>query len=116
MNTSWLRMSASVLLLASGLIDIPYGWFFVAGYASYVWYAMGAVYIFTGGFLAMNLRPRAIELWALVYTLFLLSAWITGGYRDWAAYADKVVEILLAVNLITLIRNNWPSMMPKTSP
>jgi hypothetical protein len=93
--------------LTSGLIDIPYGWFYVAGYASYIWYLMGLVYILTAGSFALNLRFRFFQPWALGYTLFLLAAWVTGGYRDIAAYADKAVELVLAINLIILIRTTW---------
>lgn len=97
--------------MVSGLIDIPYGWYYVAGYASYIWYAMGIVYIITAGFFAMNLRHRFFQPWALAYTLFLLSAWVTGGYRDVVAYADKVVEAVLAINLVLLIRATWSPTM-----
>ena len=90
------------------MIDIPYGWFFVAGYASYVWYAMGMIYIITAGIVAVNMRHRLFQPWALAYTLFLLSAWVTGGYRDVVAFADKAIEAVLAINLILLIRT-WPS-------
>ena len=110
-----LRGTASILLLATGLIDIPYGWFYVAGYASYIWYAMGAVYIATAGVLAMNLRRRAFQPWALAYTLFLLSAWATGGSRDIVAYADKAIEVVLAINLVLLVRTAWPSTMIHSS-
>lgn len=104
-----LRWTAAILLLTTGLIDIPYGWFFVAGYASYVWYAMGVAYIVTSGILAMNLRGRIIQPWALAYALFLLSAWVTGGYRDVVAYVDKAIEVVLVINMVLLIRTTWPS-------
>jgi anaerobic selenocysteine-containing dehydrogenase len=106
-----LRWTAAILLLITGLIDIPYGWFFVAGYASYIWYAMGAVYTVTAGVFAMNLRHRIFQPWALAYTLFLLSAWVTGGYRDVVAYVDKAIEVALAINLLLLIRTTWPSTL-----
>jgi hypothetical protein len=106
-----LRWTSTILLIVSGLIDIPYGWFFVAGYASYIWYAMGIVYIITAGVFAMNLRHRLFQPWALAYTLFLLSAWVTGGYRDIVAYGDKAVEVILALNLVFLMRTTWPTKM-----
>ncbi|SRR6266567_1784164 len=110
-----LRWTAAILLLITGLIDVPYGWFFVAGYASYIWYAMGVVYIATAGVLAMNLRRRAFQPWALAYTLFLLSAWATGGSRDIVAYADKAIEVVLAINLVLLVRTTWPSTMIRST-
>jgi hypothetical protein len=103
-----LRWTSTILLLVGGLIDIPYGWFYVAGYASYIWYTMGIVYILTAGVFAMNLRHRLFQPWALAYTLFLLSAWVTGGYRDILAYADKAIEAVLVINLVFLIRTTWP--------
>jgi len=104
-----LKWTSSLLLGISGAIDIPYGWFFVAGYASYIWYVMGVVYIAIGGMFALNFRPKIIQPLALGFTLFLLSAWVTGGYRDLVAYADKAVEVLLVVNLFLLIQRTWPS-------
>ena len=104
-----LRETASILLLATGLIDIPYGWFYVAGFASYIWYAMGVIYVATAGLLMMNLRPRFFQTWALAYTLFLLSAWVTGGSRDVIAYVDKAVEVALAISLVSLVRVTWSS-------
>ena len=96
-----------MLLIVTGLIDIPYGWFYVAGYASYIWYAMGVVYLATAGILMMNLRPRFFQTWALGYTLFLLSAWAIGGSRDTVAIIDKAVEIVLTISLVSLVRATW---------
>ncbi len=104
-----IRWTASILLIATGLIDIPYGWFYVAGYASYIWYAMGVVYLATAGILMMNLRPRFFQTWALAYTLFLFSAWVTGGSRDLMAYADKAVEVALVISLVSLVRVTFSS-------
>lgn len=109
----FLRWTTSLLLIVTGLIDIPYGWFYVAGYASYVWYAMGVGYVLTAGVLLLNLRPRFFQVWALGYTLFLLSAWATGGSRDIVAIVDKAVEVALALGLAYLVRFTWSS---KTSP
>jgi hypothetical protein len=109
MTLEFLRWIASILLIATGLIDIPYGWFYVAGYASYVWYAMGVGYVVTAGVLVLNLKPRFFQVWALAYTLFLLSAWATGGSRDIVAIADKAVEVALVVTLAYLVRFTWSS-------
>lgn len=104
-----LRWAALLLLVVTGLIDIPYGWFYVAGYASYIWYAMGVVYVATAGALMLNLRPRFFQVWALAYTLFLLSAWATGGSRDMVAIVDKAVEVALAISLAYLVKFTWSS-------
>ncbi len=109
MRLVMLRWTAVTLLVIAGLIDIPYGWYFVAGFASYLWYAMGGIYIIIAGLMAMNIRLRIVQLVALGYGLFLLSAWATGGSRDVVAYADKAIEVVLAANLVLLIRNTWPS-------
>jgi hypothetical protein len=103
-----LRWTAVALVLSTGFIDIPYGWFFVAGYASYLWYAMGTTYIVIAGVLALNARPRLFQPLALGYGLFLLSAWGTGGSRDVVASFDKFIEVVLAVNMVLLIRATWP--------
>ncbi len=110
-----LKWTSSLLLGISGAIDIPYGWFFVAGYASYIWYVMGVVYIAIGGMFALNFRPKIIQPLALGFTLFLLSAWVTGGYRDLVAYAGKAVEVILVVNLFLLIQRTWPSSVIRSA-
>ncbi len=107
-----LRWTAAILLVITGVIDIPYGWFFVAGFASYLWYAMGAIYLVIAGMLVLNVRPRLYQPLALGYSLFLLSAWATGGSRDLVAYIDKVIEVVLAINLVLLVRHTWPSSTP----
>ncbi len=57
----------------------------------------------------MNLRPRFFRTWALAFTLFLLSAWATGGSRDIIAIVDKAVEVGLAISLVSLVRVTWSS-------
>ncbi len=115
MDSMWLRRAAAVLLLATGLIDIPYGWYFVAGYASYIWYGMGAIYVILAAVLAMNTRPRFFLPLAFGYTLFLVAAWVAGGNRDLVAYTDKAVEVVLAISLAQLIRITWPSIQAQAS-
>lgn len=107
-DLKWIQRSVSILLVASGLIDIPYGWYYVAGYASYVWYGMGAFYLVLAMLLATNARPHFSQPLALAYTLFLLAAWATGGSRDVVAIADKIAEAVLAIGLVQLIRVTWP--------
>jgi len=104
-----LRWIASSLLLLSGLIDIPYGWYYVAGYASYVWYGMGAIYLVLAAVLATSTRGRFFQPLAFGYTLFLLAAWATGGNRDLVAIVDKIVEVVVAITLTQLIRVTWIS-------
>lgn len=115
MDSMWLRRAAALLLLATGLIDIPYGWYFVAGYASYVWYGMGAIYLVLATVMARNVRPRFSLPLAFGYTLFLLAAWAAGGNRDLAAYIDKAIEVVLAISLAQLIRITWPSIQAHAS-
>ncbi len=57
----------------------------------------------------LNLRPRFFQVWALAYTLFLLSAWATGGSRDMVAIVDKAVEVALAISLAYLVKFTWSS-------
>ena len=108
MDSKWIQKVVALLLATSGLIDIPYGWYYVAGYASYVWYGMGAFYLVLAVLLATKARPHFSQPLALAYTLFLLAAWATGGNRDIVAIADKIVEAVLAVGLVQLIRITWP--------
>ncbi len=107
-----LRWIAVILLLAAGLIAIPYGWYYVAGFASYLWYGLGAIYIFLAGMLALNFRPRIFQPLAFAYGIFLLAAWVTGGARDVVALADKAVEIIMVISVAQLIRTTW-SASPK---
>jgi hypothetical protein len=109
MTAMRLRWIASILLVLSGLIDIPYGWYFVAGYASYLWYGMGAIYLVLAAVLATSARPRFFQSLAFGYTLFLLAAWATGGSRDLVAIVDKIIEVVLAISLTQLIRTTWIS-------
>ncbi len=115
MDSIRLRGVAALLLLATGLINIPYGWYFVAGYASYLWYGMGAIYLVLATVVARNMRPRFFLPLAFGYALFLLAAWAAGGNRDLVAYADKAVEVVLAISLAQLIRITWPSLQTHAS-
>lgn len=115
MTSMRLRWIATILLAASGLIDIPYGWYFVAGYASYVWYGMGAIYLVLAAVLGLNTRPRFFQPLAFGYALFLLAAWATGGNRDIVAIVNKIVEIVVAISLTQLIRGTWISTSTNVS-
>jgi hypothetical protein len=106
-----------ILLLAAGLIAIPYGWYYVAGFASYLWDGLGAIYIFLSGMLALNFKPRIFQPLAFAYGLFLLAAWVTGGARDVVALADKAVEIIMVISIAQLIRTTWSvSSKGRTTP
>lgn len=102
-----MRWTSVILLLVAGLIAIPYGWYYVAGFASYLWYGLGAIYIFLAGMLAINFRPRIFQPLAFAYGVFLLAAWVTGGARDVVAFADKAVEIIMIISIAQLIRTTW---------
>lgn len=104
-----LRWIAVTLTLLAGVIAIPYGWYYVAGFASYLWYGMGAIYIFFAGMLALNFRPRIFQPLVFAYGLFLLAAWLTGGARDLVAIFDKIVEVLMVVSVAQLIMTTWPA-------
>ena len=72
---------------------------------------MGGVYIFAAIVIAANIEPRFSQLTVFAYTLFLWSVWATvavetGTGLDVVAYADKAVEVVLAVNLALLFRSS----------
>ncbi len=105
-----LRWLAVGLLLAVGIIDLYYGNSF-AGFYENLWYVMGGVYIFAAIVIAANIEPRFSQLTVFAYTLFLWSVWATvavetGTGLDVVAYADKAVEVVLAVNLALLFRSS----------
>src|SRR5437899_5030461 len=103
----WTRV---VLLLATGILDFYYGNSF-AGFYENLWYVMGGIYIFAAIVIAANIEPRFSQLTVFAYTLFLWSVWATvavetGTGLDVVAYADKAVEVVLAVNLALLFRSS----------
>ncbi len=105
-----LRWLAVGLLLFVGIIDLYYGNSF-AGFYENLWYVMGGVYIFAAIVIAANIEPRFSQLTVFAYTLFLWSVWATvavetGTGLDVVAYADKAVEVVLAVNLALLFRSS----------
>jgi len=105
-----LRWLAVGLLLVVGVIDLYYGNSF-AGFYENLWYVMGGVYIFAAIVIAANIEPRFSQLTVFAYTLFLWSVWATvavetGTGLDVVAYADKAVEVVLAVNLALLFRSS----------
>ncbi len=105
-----LRWLAVGLLLVVGVIDLYYGNSF-AGFYENLWYVMGGVYIFAAIVIAANIEPRFSQLTVFAYTLFLWSVWATvalqtGTGLDTVAYADKAVEVVLAVNLALLFHSS----------
>ena len=106
----WLRWTAVVLLLATGILDLYYGNSF-AGFYENLWYVMGGIYIFAALVIAANLEPHFSQLTVFAYTLFLWSLWATvaletGTGLDGVAYADKAIEAVLAVNMALLFRSS----------
>ncbi len=104
------RWSAVVLIFITGLIDIYYGNFY-AGFYENLWYAMGAIYIFTAAVIASNFEPRFAQPAVFGYAIFLFVLWATtalgtGAGLDTVAYVDKTIEALLVVNMALLIRNS----------
>ena len=110
MSNTFLRWLAVVLLLATALIHISIG--FSSGFP--VFYVMGIIYLVGVGSLAVNMRPRLFQPLALVYTVILLVIWAAVGFRDVIAYVDKVLEVILVVDLIVLIRRK-PAETPVPS-
>jgi hypothetical protein len=112
-----LRWSAVVLLLIAGIIDLYYGNSF-AGFYENLWYVMGGIYIFAALVIASNVEPHFSQLTVFAYAVFLWTVWATvaletGTGLDNVAYLDKVVEAILAVNMLLLFRSSRISL--KTS-
>ena len=109
-----LRWSAVVLLLIAGIIDLYYGNSF-AGFYENLWYVMGGIYIFAALVIASNIEPHFSQLTVFAYAVFLWSVWATvaletGTGLDNVAYLDKVVEAILAVNMLLLLRSSRVSL------
>ncbi len=105
-----LRWSAVALIFATGLLDIYYGNSY-AGFFENLWYAMGAIYVFTAAVIAANFEPRFAQPTVFGYAIFLFVLWATtalgtGAGLDTVAYVDKAIETLLVVNMALLIRNS----------
>ena len=105
-----LRWSAVALIFATGLLDIYYGNSY-AGFFENLWYAMGAIYVFTAAVIAANFEPRFAQPTVFGYAIFLFVLWATtalgtGAGLDTVAYVDKAIEALLVVNMALLIRNS----------
>ncbi len=113
----FLRWMAVALLLITGIIDFYYG-NSNAGFYENLWYVTGGIYIFAAIIIAANIEPRFSQLTVFAYTLFLWSIWATvaletGTGLDAAAYADKTVEAILAVNMVLLFRSSRTSLDPR---
>ncbi len=112
----WLRWTAVALLLITGVIDFYYG-NSTAGFYENLWYVTGGIYIFAALVIAANIEPRFSQLTVFAYTLFLWSVWATvaaetGTGLDVVAYADKAIEVVLAVNMVLLFRSSrGPSLL-----
>ena len=109
-----LRWSAVVLLLIAGIIDLYYGNSF-AGFYENLWYVMGGIYVFAALVIASNVEPHFSQLTVFAYAVFLWSVWATvaletGTGLDNVAYLDKVVEAILAVNMLLLLRSSRVSL------
>ena len=111
----WLRWTAVALLLITGVIDFYYG-NSTAGFYENLWYVMGGIYIFAALVIAANIEPRFSQLTVFAYTLFLWSVWATvaletGTGLDVVAYADKAIEVVLALNMVLLFRSSRASVV-----
>lgn len=133
MAASSLRWLAVALLLATGVIHVVYGAYYLEGTSSTggygntvssgggsfstIFYIMGAVYLVGAVLLAINVRPRLFQTLALAYTVTLLAVWALAGARESIAYVDKAIEVILAINLIMLItRKAVKATPPMTQP
>ncbi|HEX4920361.1 MAG TPA: hypothetical protein VFV92_06425 [Candidatus Bathyarchaeia archaeon] len=99
-----------ILLLVTGTIDLYYGNSY-AGFYENLWYVMGAIYIFAAIVIAANVEPHFSQLTVFAFALFLFSLWATtaletGAGLDVVAYADKALEVLVAVNMLLLFRSS----------
>ncbi len=108
-----LRWIAVALLFIVGFLNIYYGNSY-AGFFENLWYAMGAIYVFTATVIAANFEPRFAQPAAFGYALFLFALWVTtaattGAGLDIVAYLDKAIEAVLIVNLALLVRNSRSS-------
>ena len=96
-----LRWLAVVLLLATALIHLVYGYYAEA--AAPAFYGMGIVFFVGVGTLATDYRPRLFQPLALAYTLLVLVTWASIGSRTMVAYVDKSLEAVLIINLALLL-------------
>ena len=93
-----------------GILDFYYG-NFNAGFYENLWYITGGIYIFAALIIAANIEPHFSQLTIFAYSLFLLVVWATVAFEtgtglDAVAYADKAVEVILAVNMVLLFRDS----------
>jgi len=104
-SSNILRAGAVSLMSALGVIDLAYGSLYAGGNYENIWYVMGAIYIVLAGITALGLQTWLFQPTVLGYALFLSSAWLTSGVsRDPVAYADKAIEVILAISMVQLIR------------
>jgi hypothetical protein len=105
-----LRAAAVLLMSVLGVVDLSYGFLYAGGNYENIWYVMGAIYFLLAGIMALEIELWLFEPIILGYSLFLFFAWLTSGVsRDPIAYADKALELVLAVSMVQLIRNRTPA-------
>src|SRR5438093_12351840 len=102
----WLRWTGVALLLVTGIIDLYYGNSY-AGFYENLWYVMGGIYIFAGIVIAANIEPHFSQLTVFGYALSLWRLWATTALEtvaglDVRSYADNLVEVVLALNIVLL--------------
>jgi hypothetical protein len=111
-HAKWLRWTAVVLLLVTGVIDFYYGNSY-AGFYENLWYVTGGIYVFAALIIAADIEAHFSQLMVFAYSIFLWTIWATvafetGAGLDTVAYLDKAVEAVLAVNLLLLFRVSRP--------
>ncbi len=105
-----LRGAVVLLLSVLGVLDLVYGFFYAGGNYENIWYIIGAIYIVLAGVIVLEIEPLLFRPIVLGYSLLLFFAWLTSGVgRDPVAYADKVIEVVLAISALQLIRISHPT-------
>jgi hypothetical protein len=115
-SSNSLRAGAISLMSALGVLDLAYGSLYAGGNYENIWYVMGAIYLVLAGVTALEIEPSLFQATVLGYAIFLFFAWLTSGVsRDPVAYSDKAIEVILAINMMQLIRITWPSTSGRVS-
>ena len=116
-SSNMLRGAVALLLSVLGVLDLVYGFFYAGGNYENIWYVMGAIYIVLAGVLILEIQPLLSRPIVLGYPILLFFAWLASGVgRDPVAYADKAVEVILAISAIQLIRiSHAAPVLPNTA-